>query len=166
MAGLGFVGTDSCADFQDCSWAGGDRSAEPWGLRLCDLRRGLWIGASLRLVASEILGVAVRNGVPWTDADKRFLRRWWMKTPASNIGVGLGRSKNSVIGEARRLGLPRHETGRTKDVRRFTAEEDAQIRALRAEGFGPPTIGRQIGRHRGSVRNRLITLGLAGKVGA
>ena len=166
MAGFGFVGTDSRAGFQDCSWAGGDRSAEPWGLRLCDLCCGLWSGASLRLVASEILGVAVRNGVPWTDADKQFLRHRWMKLSASKIGVVLGRSKNSVIGEARRLGLPRHETGRTKDVRRFTPEEDAQVRALCAEGLGPVTIGRQIGRHCGSVRNRLITLGLAGKVGA
>lgn len=43
-------------------------------------------------------------------------------------------------------------------VRRYSAEEDAQLLALSAEGKGDSEIGRLIGRKPNSVRARLMTL--------
>lgn len=43
-------------------------------------------------------------------------------------------------------------------VRRFTAEDDAQLLALASEGKGYSAIGKLIGRRPNSVRARLMTL--------
>jgi hypothetical protein len=43
-------------------------------------------------------------------------------------------------------------------TRRFTADEDAKIVALEKQGANPAQIGRQLGRSRGSVLARLMTL--------
>jgi len=43
-------------------------------------------------------------------------------------------------------------------VRRFTADEDARMLALEAEGKGESEIGKLLGRRANSIRGRLMTL--------
>lgn len=43
--------------------------------------------------------------IPWCADDVLFLERNWSRMSATRIGDVLGRSRNSIIGKARRLGL-------------------------------------------------------------
>ena len=43
--------------------------------------------------------------IPWCAEHVLFLQRNWSKMSAMQIGDMLGRSKNAIIGKARRLGL-------------------------------------------------------------
>ena len=43
--------------------------------------------------------------VRWTDEEAETLQRWWGVRTAREIGNMLGRSRNSVIGKADRMGL-------------------------------------------------------------
>jgi hypothetical protein len=43
--------------------------------------------------------------VAWTGAHDEVLRRRWLSASASEIAIDVSRSRNSVIGRARRLGL-------------------------------------------------------------
>jgi hypothetical protein len=57
--------------------------------------------------------------------------------------------------------LTREPTGTLNSVRKFTAEEDAQIRALAAEGLHAAAIARRLqGRVSGSVARRARSLGV------
>src|SRR5215207_10989777 len=44
---------------------------------------------------------------PWTDAEVDTLRELWGSLSASKIGARISRTKNAVIGRARRIGLPK-----------------------------------------------------------
>ena len=52
----------------------------------------------------------------WNDREVAFLRMNWMEKSASELGDILGRSKNSIIGKVRRLGLPRKKNPATRSA--------------------------------------------------
>jgi hypothetical protein len=76
----------------------------------------------------------------WTDADLYELRKQWGLEPARCIAERLGRTTNSIIGKARKLGLP--EIPRDK--------KSAWIRAGYAEAIEFAHAQRKI-THRGRV---------------
>lgn len=76
---------------------------------------------------------------PWTDELDNQIRELWGKKFSKEIGVHIGRTKNSVCGRARRLGLPH-----VKDMERPTKPKAKRVRRARLreklpEWPAPPT---------------------------
>jgi GcrA cell cycle regulator len=70
----------------------------------------------------------MRGQSPWTDIIITELEQTWSEgRPAAEIARRLNVSKNSVIGKARRLGLPR----RPSPIRYSEGERKQQIKACR-----------------------------------
>ena len=58
------------------------------------------------------------NKLIWTDEEKATLTKMWADgCPTAEIGSVLGKAKNSIIGQAHRLGLPKHQSTTRKALR-------------------------------------------------
>lgn len=64
------------------------------------------------------------KGIAWIPADDEELIRLWDDSTLSTVQIGarLGKSKNAIIGRARRLGLPAR-TARKLPTRKLSAED-------------------------------------------
>jgi len=103
----------------------------------------------------------------WSAEDEARLRELWDKgASAAEISVALGyrHTRNAVIGKVRRLKLPFRRAGQTSRtgkprIGHFTAEDDALMMRLFAEGRTHQEIAIATGRGRGTVGSRLGFLG-------
>ena len=91
----------------------------------------------------------------WSANEDEHIRENWGTLSASDIGRSIGRSKNSVVGRAHRIGLPAIAI----KPEMFRADEDNYIR----DNWGFITslqIASRLGRHESSIRKRGRRLGL------
>lgn len=93
----------------------------------------------------------------WTDEDIETLIR--LRTvdglSAMHIGLRMGRSRSSILGQLHRRGIS--IDGRSS----WTEECCVTLRSLREKGYTPGQIARQMGRSVGSVAHKLHALGLS-----
>jgi len=78
---------------------------------------------------------------PWTDAEDARLRELWHATgidyrSTAEIGAVMGRSKNSVVGHAHRMGLP----ARPSPIRKAGQAEPPRRRAATMRASADPTL--------------------------
>jgi len=103
----------------------------------------------------------------WSAEDEARLRELWDKgASAAEISVALSyrHTRNAVIGKVRRMKLPFRRAGQTSRtgkprIGHFTAEDDALMMRLFAEGRTHQEIAIATGRGRGTVGSRLGFLG-------
>lgn len=93
-----------------------------------------------------------------TYDDPKFLEMYRKGTTLAKIAERFGVARSSVphhVERARKAGLIEFR------VERFSAEEDATMKAMFFEGASHKTIGAALGRSKSAVGNRIIMLGLS-----
>ena len=91
---------------------------------------------------------------PWTTREEALLRRHYGTRAGADIAALLGRSVPAVRMRARDLGIAARAP-------RWTAAEDAVLRAEHARGRGyPARVAARLGRSRRAVKQRRRRLGL------
>lgn len=99
------------------------------------------------------LGPKASHEVTWTDARSEQLRELWADRTltAAEIGRRIGATKNAVLGQAHRMGLPSKIAGRIPKERPqqeplpWTEERVAELRRLWAEGRSATEIAKSLG---------------------
>ena len=112
--------------------------------------------------ASCVGGPFCRDGLPWTETEDESLRVAWAD-PAwtyDDIGAALGRSPSKVKGRANKLRLGTRRTPGKASGARWTAEDSAQLVALRRQGLSNLEIGRALGRTRFAIERRVCVMDL------
>ena len=85
---------------------------------------------------------------PWTAQDRRILRRWYPRVSNSLCATILGRSKLSIRGEARKLGL--------RNDRWWSAEERQYLRDNYQRLSNPRTLDGRLQSQGRNPRSSLI----------
>lgn len=99
----------------------------------------------------------------WTQAEEQYLKEAWDKASPVQIMESLGRTEDSVMRKAKRLGLNVNKAEEDMVKKRWSEEEDSVIienyKELEVE-----TISQQLGRSVSAIRKRALALGITGKV--
>lgn len=99
----------------------------------------------------------------WTQQEIQYLKENWGKTSPVHIMEDLGRTEDSVMRKARRLGLDVNKSEEDMLKKRWKSEEDNFI----TENYGVlavEVISLQLGRTVSAIRKRALALGIAGEV--
>ena len=63
------------------------------------------------VIVGKLINYDATKNIAWGDEHDRILRDLWGNTRAASIAKRIGVTKNAVIGRARRIGLPRFDSG-------------------------------------------------------
>jgi hypothetical protein len=104
----------------------------------------------------------MRGPSPWNDErDQQLTADWAAGFTTSKIGERMGISKNSVIGRARRLQLPRRASPINVTLAQpWTDEDDVYLRRVYGGFLTAAEIGARMGRSTHAIAYRAATLGL------
>lgn len=91
----------------------------------------------------------------WTDAESRLLRRRYRADGPAALAKRLRRSVRSVYQQAAKLGL-------SEPTPRWSADDEAVLRAMNADGFSDIDVAARLGRDRHMVGRHRKRLGLPG----
>lgn len=129
------------------------------GVRVCEISRRMgWSRPTIRKRLAEI-GVAPHRMRPWTAADDARLIELAAdgRRSANAIGVIMDRHHNLVATHAERLGIALPQR---RGVRRWTAEDDAQLVKMALDGVHISRVAEQLGRARSTVQRHAKRLGV------
>lgn len=93
----------------------------------------------------------MRDQRAWTTSEVNVLRNLWGRVSAEDIAEELGRSKWSVYGQARSLGLEKEN--RTKTL--WRPHEDAALKLLYSRGVSVDRIAEALHRSESAVKKRI-----------